>query len=136
MPQTILLAEDHEDNRIALLTVLEHAGYRTLAARNGREAVDMARQHAPHLVVMDLAMPVMDGKEAMKTLKADPSTSGIPIIVLTAMALSIDRDKLLSEGFDGFLTKPCMPPYLVAEVQRFIGPPGRPAGTPTAAEAS
>ena len=123
MPQTILLAEDHEDNRIALLTVLEHAGYRTLAARNGREAVEMARQNMPQLVVMDLAMPVMDGKEAMKTLKADARTSGIPIIVLTAMALSIDRDKLLSEGFDGFLTKPCMPPYLVAEVQRFIGTP-------------
>ena len=122
MPRTILLAEDHEDNRIALLTVLEHVGYRTLAARNGREAVDLAMQHLPDLVVMDLAMPVMDGKEAMRTLKADPRTAHIPIVVLTAMALSIDREKLEHAGFDGFLTKPCMPPYLLAEVRRFIGP--------------
>jgi len=122
MPPTILLAEDHEDNRIALLTVLEHGGYRTLAACNGQEAVDLATEHLPDLVVMDLAMPVMNGKDAMRALKADPRTAGIPIIVLTAMALSIDRDKLEGEGFDGFLTKPCMPPYLLAEVRRFIGP--------------
>jgi CheY-like chemotaxis protein len=122
MPRTILLAEDHEDNRIALLTVLEHVGYRTLAARNGREAVDLAVEHAPDLVVMDLAMPVMDGKEAMRALKADPRTAHIPVIVLTAMALSIDKEKLEREGFDGFLVKPCMPPDLLAEVRRFIGP--------------
>ncbi|MDB4947963.1 MAG: response regulator receiver [Gemmatimonadetes bacterium] len=121
MPRTILLAEDHEDNRIALITVLEHGGYRTLAARNGKEAVEMAFEHAPDLVVMDLAMPVMDGMEAMRVLKADPRTAKIPIIVLTAMALSIDREKLEGQGFDGFLTKPCMPPYLLAEVRRFIG---------------
>lgn len=123
MGRTILLAEDHEDNRIALLTVLEHGGYRTLAARNGQEAVEIAREHAPDLVVMDLAMPVMDGKAAMKALKADPRTAAIPIIVLTAMALAVDREKLESEGFDGFLTKPCMPPHLLQEVRRFIGPP-------------
>jgi two-component system cell cycle response regulator DivK len=122
MQRTILLAEDHEDNRMALLTVLEHDGYRTLAARNGAEAVDLAREHAPDLVVMDLAMPVMDGKEAMKVLKADPATAGIPIIVLTAMALSIDGDKLRGEGFDGFLAKPCMPPSLLQEVRKYIGP--------------
>jgi CheY-like chemotaxis protein len=122
MPPTILLAEDHEDNRIALLTVLEHGGYRTLAATNGREAVDMAREHHPDLVLMDLAMPVMDGKEAMRQLKADPATAGIPIVVLTAMALAVDADKLHGEGFDGFLTKPCMPPSLLQEVRRFVGP--------------
>ena len=122
MPPTILLAEDHEDNRIALLTVLEHGGYHALAARNGQEAVELATEHLPDLVVMDLAMPVMDGREAMRRLKADPRTAGIPIVVLTAMALSIDRAKLEAEGFDGFLTKPCMPPYLLAEVRRLVGP--------------
>ena len=124
MPRTILLAEDHDDNRAALLMVLEHGGYRALGARNGREAVDMAREHHPDLILMDLAMPVMDGRQAMQELRADERTAAIPIVVLTAMALSVDRDRLVAEGFDGLLIKPCMPPNLVAEVRRMIGPPG------------
>jgi CheY-like chemotaxis protein len=123
MPRTILLAEDHEDNRAALLMVLEHGGYRALGARNGREAVDMAREHHPDLILMDLAMPVMDGREAMRELKAHDRTARIPIVVLTAMALSVDRAKMEAEGFDGLLIKPCLPPHLLAEVQRVIGPP-------------
>jgi CheY-like chemotaxis protein len=123
MPRTILLADDHEDNRLALLTVLEREGYRTLGAANGRQAVEAAREHMPDLILMDLAMPVMDGRQAMQQLRADPHTAGIPIVVLTAMALTVDRDRLVSEGFDGLLIKPCMPPHLVAEVRRVVGPP-------------
>jgi CheY-like chemotaxis protein len=123
MPKTILLADDHEDNRFALLTVLERDGYRTLAAANGREAVDIAREHLPDMVLMDLAMPVMDGRQAMRELRADERTARIPIVVLTAMALSVDRDRLVMEGFDGLLIKPCMPPVLIGEVRKIIGPP-------------
>lgn len=123
MPRTILLADDHEDNRLALLTVLERAGYATLGAANGEQAVQVAREHRPDLILMDLAMPVMDGRQAMQTLRADERTARIPIVVLTAMALSVDRDRLVAEGFDGLLIKPCMPPHLVAEVQRIVGPP-------------
>ena len=122
MPRTILLADDHEDNRLALLTVLTREGYRTLGAANGREAVDVCREHLPDLVLMDLAMPVMDGREAMRLLRDDPVTACIPIVVLTAMALSVDRDRLVAEGFDELLTKPCMPPHLIKEVRRLIGP--------------
>ncbi|HEX5724339.1 MAG TPA: response regulator [Longimicrobiaceae bacterium] len=122
MGRTILLAEDHEDNRIALLTVLERSGYEVLGARNGREAVELARAHQPDLVVMDLAMPEMDGREAMRVLKSDASTAGIPVVLLTAMALSVDREKMIAEGFDGFLVKPCLPPVFLAEVRRFVGP--------------
>jgi two-component system, cell cycle response regulator DivK len=121
MPRTILLADDHEDNRLALLTVLEREGYATLGAANGQQAVEVAREHMPDLILMDLAMPVMDGRTAMQTLRADPRTAGIPIVVLTAMALSVDRDRLVAEGFDGLLIKPCMPPNLVAEVRRIVG---------------
>ncbi len=124
MPRTILLADDHEDNRLALLTVLEREGYRTLGAANGQQAVEVAREHMPDLILMDLAMPVMDGRQAMQHLRADARTAGIPIVVLTAMALSVDRDRLVAEGFDGLLIKPCMPPHLVAEVRRVVGPPG------------
>jgi CheY-like chemotaxis protein len=123
MPRTILLADDHEDNRLALLTVLNREGYATLGAANGEQAVQVAREHLPDLILMDLAMPVMDGRTAMQTLKADERTAHIPIVVLTAMALSVDKDRLVAEGFDGLLIKPCMPPHLVAEVRRMVGPP-------------
>jgi two-component system cell cycle response regulator DivK len=122
MSRTILLADDHEDNRLALLTVLAREGYRTLGAANGREAVEAARAHLPDLVLMDLAMPEMDGRQAMRLLRGDPLTARIPIVVLTAMALSVDRDRLVAEGFDELLTKPCMPPHLLNEVRRMIGP--------------
>jgi len=123
MPRTILLAEDHEDNRAALLTVLQREGYTTVGARNGREAVETARALLPDLVVMDLAMPEMDGREAVRLLRLDPATRHIPVIALTAMSLSVTREQLQAEGFSGFLSKPCMPPRLVAEVRKRIGPP-------------
>ena len=123
MPKTILLVDDHEDNRVALLAVLEREGYDTLEAANGQEAVDRVRRHMPDLVLMDLAMPVMGGRAAMQVLRADPSTARVPIVVLTAMALSVDRDRMIAEGFDGLLIKPCMPPHLLQEVRTLIGPP-------------
>ena len=122
MPRTVLLADDHEDNRTALLMMLERDGYRTLGAANGQAAVEMAREHLPDLVVMDLAMPVMDGREATRILKADERTRHIPVVMLTAMALSVERDRILQEGFDGLLIKPCLPPDFLAEVRRRIGP--------------
>ncbi|MBB4637372.1 response regulator [Longimicrobium terrae] len=123
MPRTILLADDHEDNRIALTAVLERDGYNALEAADGREAVDKVREHMPDLVLMDLAMPVMDGRAAMLELRADPRTRDVPIVLLTAMALSVDRDRIIAEGFDGLLIKPCLPPHLLQEVRRLVGPP-------------
>lgn len=122
MPKTVLLADDHEDNRVALQLMLERDGYRTLGARNGREAVELAVQHRPDLVVMDLAMPEMDGREATRLLKSDDRTRHIPVVMLTAMALSIDRERLGEEGFDGVLIKPVLPPHFLADVHTRIGP--------------
>jgi two-component system cell cycle response regulator DivK len=122
MPKTVLLADDHEDNRVALQLMLERDGYHTLGARNGREAVELAVEHLPDLIVMDLAMPVMDGREATRHLKSDDRTRDIPVVMLTAMALSIDRDTLPSEGFDGVLIKPVLPPTFLADVRNRIGP--------------
>jgi len=123
MPRTILLAEDHDDNRFALLTVLQRDGYAVLGARDGREAVELASEHLPDLIVMDLAMPVMDGREALRALKGDERTRGIPVVALTAMSLTVSAEELEAEGFAALLTKPCMPPHLLAEVRRRIGPP-------------
>lgn len=122
MQRKILLADDHEDNRLALLTVLEAGGYAVLGARNGEEAVELAREAAPDLVVMDLMMPRMDGREANRALKGDPRTRDIPVIALTAMTLSVTWSELEAEGFAGLLTKPCMPPHFLREVQRHVGP--------------
>lgn len=128
MPKTVLLADDHEDNRIALQLMLEHDGYFTLGAQNGREAVEMALEHAPDLIVMDLAMPVMDGREALRALKSDHRTRDIPVVMLTAMALSVDRERLESEGFDSVLFKPVLPLQFIADVRSRIGP-ARPGGS-------
>ncbi|HYH80062.1 MAG TPA: response regulator [Longimicrobium sp.] len=123
MPKTVLLADDHEDNRLALQMMLERAGYRTLGAHDGQEAVDLALEHRPDLIVMDLAMPVMDGREANFALKADARTRDIPVLMLTAMALSIDRESLAKEGFEGVLIKPILPSALLNDVHTRIGPP-------------
>lgn len=122
MPKIVLLADDHEDNRSALQMMLERAGYRTLGAHNGREAVDLALEHCPDLIVMDLAMPVMDGREATRALKSDPRTQAIPVVMLTAMALSIDREGLVEEGFDTVMIKPVLPSVFLEDVKSRIGP--------------
>jgi two-component system cell cycle response regulator DivK len=122
MPKNVLLADDHEDNRAALQLMLEKAGYRTLGARNGQEAVELAVEHAPDLIVMDLAMPVLDGRAATRALKADARTRGIPVVMLTAMALSVDRERLREEGFSGVLFKPVLPFHFLADVRTRIGP--------------
>jgi CheY-like chemotaxis protein len=123
MPKTVLLADDHEDNRSALQMMLERAGYRTLGAHNGQEAVDLALEHCPDLIVMDLAMPVMDGREATRLLKTDSRTRDIPVVMLTAMALSIDRESLVEEGFDTVMIKPILPSVFLNDVKTRIGPP-------------
>jgi len=121
--KTVLLADDHEDNRVALQLMLESAGYRTLGARHGKEAVELALQHAPDLIVMDLAMPVLDGRAATQALKADARTAGIPVVMLTAMALSVDRHELEQEGFSGVMFKPVLPLDFLADVRSRIGEP-------------
>jgi two-component system, cell cycle response regulator DivK len=121
-PPHILLVEDHEDNRVALLAVLRREGYDASGARNGVEALEMIAQRRPALVLMDLAMPVMDGREATRRLKAEPATNDIPVLALTAMSLSVSWESLQHDGFSGLLTKPCMPPQLIAEVRRLAGP--------------
>lgn len=119
----ILLVEDHEDNRVALLAVLRREGYDAVGARNGAEALEMIARRRPDLVLMDLAMPVLDGREATRRLRASPETRDIPVLALTAMSLTVSWETLEEDGFSGLLTKPCMPPQLMEEVRRLVGPP-------------
>lgn len=119
--KTVLLVEDNEDNRTVYRTILEHFGYEVIEARNGEDGIRMARDDHPDLILMDISIPLIDGWEATKILKADTATSGIPIIALTAHALATDRAKAIEVGCDGYLAKPCEPRRVVAEVEKFIG---------------
>ncbi len=124
MKKTILLVEDNEDNRSIYRTVLEHFGYGVLEAPDGEEGVRIARESVPDLILMDISIPLLDGWEATKILKAEEGTSGIPIIALTAHALATDRTKAKEVGCDGYLAKPVEPRKVLEEVQRLVGDPG------------
>ena len=108
-PQTVLLIEDNEDNRIVYSTILGHFGYRVMEALNGEEGIAMARLEKPDLILMDISIPIIDGWEATQVLKHDPATRLIPIIALTAHALASDRERAMEVGCDGYLAKPCEP---------------------------
>ena len=103
---TILVVEDNEPSRDALARRLERRGFRTLLAADGRQAVSMARSGRPDLILMDLGLPGIDGWEATRQLKADDTTRRIPIIVLSAHAMTSDREMALAAGGDDFDTKP------------------------------
>ncbi len=122
---TILLVEDNEDNRRIYVTILEHAGYRVLEAVDGEAGLALARAEMPDMILMDVSIPVIDGWEATRRLKADPATSAIPIVALTAHALASDREKAMEVGCDGYIAKPAEPRLVLAEVERRVGPASR-----------
>ena len=119
--QTVLLVEDNEDNRIIYSTVLRHQGYGVVEAFDGARAIELARSVLPDIILMDISIPEIDGWEATKILKADESTSAIPIVALTAHALAADRARAERVGCDGYLAKPVEPRRVVEEVQRLLG---------------
>ena len=103
---TILIVEDNEMNRDMLSRRLERRGYAILLAVDGKNGIDMARANVPDLILMDKSLPVMDGWEATRLLKADAALKQIPIIALTAHAMANDREKALEAGCDDYDTKP------------------------------
>jgi CheY-like chemotaxis protein len=117
---SILLVEDNEDNLLMYSTSLRHAGYNVIEATNGEEGIAKARSARPHLILMDISIPIIDGWEATQILKQDARTRHIPIVALTAHALASDRAKADQLGFDGYLPKPCEPRVVVREVKRLL----------------
>src|SRR6185369_6895429 len=107
MAARILVAEDDVDNRRIVVKVLTVEGHETLEAADGRTTVEIARRERPDLILMDLAMPGMDGWEAARQLKADAETADIPIIALTAFAMRGDEERARQAGCDAYLSKPC-----------------------------
>jgi len=121
MKQLILIADDDAKHRKLLTDVLQAEGYATLTAENGESAIEMARSAKPGLILMDIQMPLIDGVTAVKVLKADPDTQMIPVIAITALAMSDDWKRISAAGFDGYLTKPINIQELRAEVNRRLG---------------
>lgn len=113
---TILVVEDNASNMLLITTVLKRAGYRVIEAGMADQAIALARTEAPALILMDVALPGMDGLSATRILKADPLTGSIPIVALTAHAMVGDEQRARDAGCDGYLTKPINTRTVAAEV--------------------
>jgi CheY-like chemotaxis protein len=122
MPK-LLLVEDNEMNRDMLSRRLERRGYQIVCALDGEQALALAQSEAPALILMDMSLPVLDGWEATRRLKADDATKAIPIIALTAHAMDTDAARARECGCDDFDTKPVELPRLLEKIQRLLGSP-------------
>ena len=118
---TVLLVEDNDDNLRIYSTILTYAGYNVLEATDGESGLATARSQRPNLILMDVSIPKIDGWEVTRILKADPATAAIPVIALTAHALTSDRERAAEIGFDGYIPKPAEPRLVLAEVERRLG---------------
>src|SRR5258708_16762237 len=120
MSKRILTVEDQEDNRMIMRDVLSAAGYELIEAVNGEEGVNRAQSERPDLILMDIQMPVLDGYEATRQIKADPNLKATPIIAVTSYALSGDQAKARAAGCDGYVSKPFSPRELLARVREYL----------------
>ena len=118
--ELVLIIEDNEKNRKLCRDVLQVKGYMTIESETAEEGLKLVEEKAPALILMDIQLPGMDGITAMKQLKADPHTAKIPIIAITASAMTNNRTAMLAEGFDGYQTKPITLKDFLAEIERVL----------------
>jgi CheY-like chemotaxis protein len=122
MEKKILIVDDNEKNLKLLRVILQNYGYEVLEAQNGEEAVKLAKENIPALILMDIRMPVMDGITATKIIKSEPSTAKIPVIIVTSSAMIGDSERIISEsGGDGYISKPIDVKKLLKVVAEIIG---------------
>ena len=120
MRKCILVVEDQEDNRQILRDLLTSGGFDMIEAENGEDAIAAAVANRPDLILMDIQLPILDGYEATRRIKADPDLKAIPIIVVTSYALSGDEAKARAAGCDAYVTKPYSPRQLLAKIREFL----------------
>ncbi len=118
--ELILIIEDNEKNRKLARDVLAFKGYRIAEAETGEEGVRLARELRPALVLMDIQLPGINGIEALRQIRADEATRGIPVIAVTASAMQTDRQKIMAAGFDGYQSKPIAVKAFVAAVDEML----------------
>jgi len=123
--ELILIIEDNEKNRKLCRDVLQVKGYQTIESESAEEGLELAEEKSPALILMDIQLPGMDGITAMKQLKGDPKTQRIPIVAITASAMTNNRQAMLAEGFDGYQTKPITLKDFLGEVERVLRESGK-----------
>jgi two-component system cell cycle response regulator DivK len=123
--ERVLVVEDNEKSMKLFRDVLQASGYSTLEATTGERAIELATEHRPDLLLMDIQLPDIDGIEALGRLRADERSASIPVVALTAQAMLGDRELFLAAGFDGYLSKPVNIVELVGTVKRHCDRPGR-----------
>jgi two-component system, cell cycle response regulator DivK len=119
--RTVLVADDNDDRRALYVDILSHAGFSVIEARDGVEAIARAREDRPALIVMDVTMPGTSGWNAVRAVRDQIETRDIPVIVVTGLAGTRDRDASFAAGSDAYLSKPVSPRDLLDEVRRFLG---------------
>jgi two-component system cell cycle response regulator DivK len=120
MKKCILVVEDQEDNRQILRDLLTSGGFDMIEAENGEEAITAAETNKPDLILMDIQLPLLDGYEATRRIKANPELKAIPIIVVTSYALSGDEEKARRAGCDDYVAKPFSPRELLAKIKEYV----------------
>jgi two-component system cell cycle response regulator DivK len=120
MSKRILVVEDQEDNRQIVRDLLTITDYEVIEAENGEQALAAVARQRPDLILMDIQLPVMDGYEATRRIKADPALCAIPIIAVTSYALSGDEEKARAAGRDDFVPKPFSPRQLLAKIRKYL----------------
>ena len=120
MAKRILVVEDQEDNMQILRDLLSNAGYEMIEAQDGEAGVRIAVSERPDLILMDIQLPLLDGYEATRRIRADPALRATPIIVITSYALSGDEDKARAAGCDGYVSKPYSPRLLLAKIREHL----------------
>ena len=118
--ELVLIVDDNEKNVKLARDVLRFAGFRTVQAGSGGEAVSLATEHLPDVILMDIRLPDMDGTAALRRLRADGRTARIPVVALTSFAMKGDRERFLAEGFDGYLEKPISVRELPDQIRSLI----------------
>ena len=121
MSRKILVVEDSDDNRRILRDLFSMAGYDVIEAHDGAEGVAMAQTHIPDLILMDIQLPVIDGYEATRRIRAIPELATVPIVAVTSYALSGDEAKTREAGCDGYIAKPFSPRQMLAKVREILG---------------
>jgi CheY-like chemotaxis protein len=124
MPVSILIADDYADNRELLRLMLESDGHRVREARNGRELLHMAQEELPDIFLIDLSMPVLDGWEVLRELRADARTRSLPVIAVSAFDEAVQPRRVVDSSFDAYLTKPFHRKELIETVARLLGRDG------------
>jgi len=120
MTKVILIVEDEPKNLTLIRDLLQVSGFTTIEATDGKQGVELARAKKPDLILMDVQLPVMNGLEATRILKADATTSNIPVLVLTSYAMRGDEERILEAGCDGYLAKPFDIKELLKEVSKYL----------------